>query len=105
MSRRSLFPIIAVLVVLGTGCQEKKTNEVADTSAGAVRANAAAVNAMASKGFEMPTAIAGHLTLADAEIFEEVARAGFARAGLALGCHGAACISLIAAASARARSA
>lgn len=67
MPRRHLIPIIATLAVLGA-CKEQKT-QAADTSAGAVRANAAAVNAMASKGFQMPEARAGHLKLADAEVF------------------------------------
>ena len=69
MPRRPLIPLITVLAVLGTGCRESQTNDVADTSADAVRANAAAVNAKASKGFDMPDAIAGHMTLTDAEIF------------------------------------
>jgi heat shock protein HslJ len=69
MSPRRLFPTFAVLAVLGAGCQERKTQDAADTSAGAVRANAAAVNAMATTGFDMPAATAGHLTLTDAELF------------------------------------
>ena len=68
MSRRELFPITAAIAVLLGGCKEQDV-KVVDTSAGAVLANPAAANATASKGFEMPEATAGHLSLADAEVF------------------------------------
>ena len=68
MPRRQPIPIIAVLALLGTACQERTANNAVDTSAAAVRANAAAVNAKASAGFEMPVATSGHLRLTDAEL-------------------------------------
>src|SRR5262245_47740342 len=67
MSLRQLFPLVTVLAVLGNACQERKASDSADTSGAGVRATAAA--AKAGKGFEMPVATAGHLTLADAEVF------------------------------------